>query len=634
MRKAVLSTLAIFLLLSSLALAADVDFPYGTIKLRLSPADDPFPGFGDYYTTIDKGMKSALWNPASLGKLKLSEATLGLATAAGSYSIDKVSKINETRGSFEVGAGSTTTSFMNYALFFRYPGQIGSGLTTKEVEINSNLKYSTSVSGNNFSAAQRVNDWLTVGFASYNPIEVGFDLAGNFPITGRTTMNMYGANMGDLRITSRGSLEYTFAPGITYESGAVWSGFLSQEATIPFINMSELRNDLNIQAPYVGTIAARRGNFYAGINLLPVSASSVIDNDVRTVVSSDTPDCNFYSPNFDPNNQQDIINWVTNEAKYGTSAGYNSKLVDLPQGELVANTKYRGYYNGSTARFDLGMMYDVSEWFTVGLNLENFGGAALNMKGNGLASYMTYRDVNTQEAGNLFEPGTAGEWKIFTDRWITTYEAGGKPLYLEPEKNYALPKRVRCGFTLRRPFLIAVDLESNQNTITIPGSVEASNLNISNLTFLRIGVETRVFVLPWWLRGGTTLALKPTVTGLQSEAQDTLTKAFKYGVLPLKLDLGTSINFWSYLVDGSFGINGLPLINLLQVDTTNIDLSKMVYCNLGLTKDAWQVNYLLQADPLASAAAYNKKPDPPGGKKSFEFTDVKYLQTLAVTYRF
>ncbi|MBU0672519.1 MAG: hypothetical protein KJ732_05785, partial [Candidatus Margulisbacteria bacterium] len=59
------------LLLASFVQAADIDFPYGRFSLRLPPAEDPFPGLGNYYSTLSKGMKSALWNPASLGKLEL-----------------------------------------------------------------------------------------------------------------------------------------------------------------------------------------------------------------------------------------------------------------------------------------------------------------------------------------------------------------------------------------------------------------------------------------------------------------------------------------------------------------------------------------------------------------------------------
>jgi hypothetical protein len=632
MRKTVLITLVLILAFSASVRAADVDFPYGIVKLKLSPAENPFPGFGDYYSTIDKGMKSALWNPASLGKLKLSEATLGLATAAGSYNIDKISKVSEKSGSFEVGAGSGGSSFMRYATYFRYPAQIGNG-ATKEVEIKSNLNYSTNVSGNNFSAAQKINDWLTIGFASNNPFEGGLDLAGNFPVTSQLSMNMYNTNMGALKINGAGKLSYYFG-GITYESGPVWPGFLTQVATIPVISMSELRNDLNVQAPYVGTIAAHQGNFYAGLNMLPVSASALIDNDVRAVVSADTPSQYFYIPSFNPNNAGEINTWVNDPTKYGTGSGFSGKPLELPAGELVANTKYRGYYSGSTARVDLGMMYDLSEWFTVGLDLENLGGASLNMKGSGLATYLTYRDVNTQEATNLFDPGDSTPWKLFSDRWITTYEAGGQPLYLEPEKNYPLPKRVRLGFCLKRPFLIAIDYETNQNAIVIPGSTEADNLTISNIAFLRIGLETRVFTLPWYLRGGTTLALQPSLTTADTKTKDSFNKAFKYGVVPVKLDLGTTIDFWSYLFDSSLGVSALPLLNMVQVDATNFDLTKMLYYTFGLSKDAWQVSYLLQADPLASAAAYNKKPAPLSGSKAFEFSDIKYLQTLAVTYRF
>lgn len=416
---AVLAMLTLFVCSSQ---AADLNYPYGRVSLKLPPSENPYPGLGNYYSTLAKGMKSVLWNPASLGKLKLSEASISTVLAMGSYDMTKTSSVEEKGGTFEVGAGTAGgKATMDYALFFRpYSAVTGIGTATKEVEIQSDLNYATSSTGINFSVAQRINDWLIIGFASNNPLEANLDLAGNFPVTGRMSMDLKGKSMGDMVITNDGKLKYTFtSPGGTLTTpetvSSVWSGFLSQEVTIPFTNISELRNNLNFQSPYIATVASQFRNFYAGINILPISATAQMDNDVRTVVNADTPDQLIYVPNFDPNNQSQGANWIADPDKYGTQAGYSRKQIKLPSGEIVADAKYRGFYNGSTARMDFGIMYDIADWLTFGMALENIGGTSLNLKGNGLAAYLDHRDINTSEAENLFRPG-----KILPGRHLPT----------------------------------------------------------------------------------------------------------------------------------------------------------------------------------------------------------------------
>ena len=640
MLRKLIAALAVMSIISSAAFAAiDLRFPYANATLRLPPASDPFPGLGTYYTALSQGMSSALWNPASLGRLKLSEVSLGWATSAGLTEVNKETKVNELSGTMEVGGGGTADikSPINYAVFFRYPADlIGVGTTTREITINTNAKYVTNSSGLNFSAAQKVNDWLVVGFGSYNPVAADFDIAGDFPLTGRMAMSLYGKSFGDMQFTNDGKLRYTFNSDGTVSTlettQPVWSGYLSQEATIPFTSLTELRNNLRVESPYMATLASKYQNVYFGLNIIPMSASGQIENDVRAVCSSTTNDQLIYVPNFDPNDQTQAGNWLADPDKYATEAGYSRKTIDLPNGEIVGDAKYRGYYAGSASRMDFGMQYDVGEWLTLGLALENFGGAVMNLKGDGQAAYVNYRDVSTAEIDTLLQPGSNSTWTIFKNAWITTTEVNGTPLFLESEKTFAMPKRTRMGAVIKKPILIALDYEQNQTGFVVPGTNEASNINVSNLNFLRLGVETQVFALPWWLRLGTTLAFKPTITGgVSTEAID---RAFQFGVLPTRLDLGTEANFWSYKVAGSFGINAMPAINLMQFDMMNADLAKMVYYSLTLNKEAWTVNYLCQVDVMSTAATYGDKPVDAQGNRNFEANDLKYLQTLGVTYRF
>src|SRR3989338_8549857 len=131
----------LILFISQFAYAADINYPYANIRLKLPPSEDPFPGMGNYYSTLSKGMKSALWNPASLGKLKLSDASLSVISGLETYNFQKSFKYAEMSGTMEGGT---------YAIFYRAPQVIGSGASTKEVELLANANYATSSSGMNF----------------------------------------------------------------------------------------------------------------------------------------------------------------------------------------------------------------------------------------------------------------------------------------------------------------------------------------------------------------------------------------------------------------------------------------------------------------------------------------------------
>lgn len=369
-QRSLLILLSLFFLATS-SQGADLNYPYGSFRLSLPFLEDPFPGMGNYYSTLSKGMKSALWNPASLAKLKLTEATIAVPSAPGLFNYDRSFTVGESSGVLEFDPGSVGSGG-NYGIFFRYPQDIGTGLATRDVDVLAHTNYATETSGLNFSSALKVNDWLSVGFSANTPINADISIAGAFPVTAKAQANFIGQKMGDMTIGTDGRMHYTYSNGstVTYESAsAIWSGFLSQEAVLPAIAFSELRNNVSFQSPYTGSVASKFGNFSVGLNVIPISANANIDNDVRAVVDASTPDIYLYTPNFDPNNQTDIQNWTLDPDRYGTANGYVRKDIRVPAGDVVGTAKYRGFYQASTTRFDLGGMYDVTDWLTVGLVL-------------------------------------------------------------------------------------------------------------------------------------------------------------------------------------------------------------------------------------------------------------------------
>ncbi|OGC11469.1 hypothetical protein A3K48_03040 [candidate division WOR-1 bacterium RIFOXYA12_FULL_52_29] len=618
--------------------AAEVAFPYGRFSLKLPPLENPYPGFGGYFTTISLGQKTALWNPASLAKLKLSEFSWDTFIGAGHSSGTKTSRVDEPSGSIDWSGDPASTARINYGIYFREEAAIPANAPTEAVDINSRVDSQTSGSGLNFSAAQRVNDWLVVGFSTRNPIDADADIGGIFPATGKIFADLHGFRSDDLLVKSDGVLQYTFHSGgviTTMETTSpVWIGFLSQEVSVPVQNLIELRNNLKIDAPFVGTIAASHQKFHAGLNYIPISASGSINNDVRAVVPESATDQYLYVPNFDPNDPNAGGNWMVDPDLYGTSAGYSKKQITLPSGELVANAKYRGFYQGNTSRFDLGMMYDVNEWITVGLMLENLTGSKVTLQGSGLSAYYSYRQVNTAEAETLFQPGSSSNWSPISNNWFTSYEAGATKLMLEEEKTISLPKRLRYGVAFKRPFLIALDWEQNHSPITLKLSDNPQDVVISDLNFLHLGIESQLFSMPVIIRSGLTWLFKPSVSGLTADQQKGVNDAFSMlGGLPVKFDLGTTFNMWDYKVDGNCGISALSLINAMQFDSTSLNLGKTVFAGLAVARDPWTIAYQAEFDPLSTAAAYGVKTKDAGERK-FEMSDVRLVQTIGLTYRF
>ena len=629
-----------FILLMTAAHAIEVSFPYVNFNLKLPPLENPYPGLGNYFTTISVGEKTVLWNPASLSKLKLSEYSFDGFLGSGRYSGIKSSPIDEQSGKIDLNNNPGNNAKVNYGLFFREPENISANDTAGKVDLKSATNAESSGSGLNFSAAQRVNDWLVVGFSTRNPVEADLAMAGLFPVTGKMFADLHGFRSDDLNVDNNGILHYTFRSGgsitTTETISPVWSGFLSQEVTIPVHNLAELRNNLQVDSPFVGTIAGNYRNFHAGLNLIPVSAYGEIDNDIRTVIPADATDQFVYVPNFDPNDPNSGGNWMVDPDLYGTQAGYSKKQIKLPAGEIVADAKYRGFYRGSASRFDLGMMYDVNDWMTLGLMFENFTNSAITLKGSGVSAFYSYREINTQEANSLFQPGSPASWSPISDHWITSYEAGDTKLQMEEEKTFSLPKRLRYGVAFKRPFLIALDWEQNQNPINLrinDSNNQSRDIVISDLNLLHVGVETKLFALT--LRYGLSWLFKPSVTGLTPDEQKSVDDTFKVaGGLPAKMDFGALINFWGYKVEGMLGYNTLSVINALQFDSNNLDLSKTVFGGLSVENEPWKVAYQAEFDPASTASAYGTKGAGSNGKKEFQVSDIKLIQSVGITYRF
>ncbi|MFA4906200.1 MAG: hypothetical protein WC645_06820 [Candidatus Margulisiibacteriota bacterium] len=624
-----ISALMVVFVFSSLALAAN-DFPYSNISLRFPGQEDPFPGMGTGFASLSDGISTALWNPAGLMKTRSAEFDFGTTTTAPPQPYNKVYQTTDT--AFTVGSGNA-----GFTSAILYTGDLTAN-TLLTRDWTGHADYASYPTGSTFKQAIRVGNNFAFGVISRGETGAAIDLSGAADLQYKTDISLKGIsnfmNSG-MSIGTDGKLTYTYnAGGTSYtytSSNAASSDFLSQTRRIPFETVSDSHNDLNVQSNLTLSGAAKWEKLSVGVNVTPLSATYNVDNTVRMLVKSDTADPFFYLPNFDPNNQADVADWMSNAGRYANlNDGYNKRYIRIPAGESVLEARYKGFFTASAQRIDVGMIYDFNENFSVGASIDNATAAELDFKGSGLVSYVQSR-VSTAEVPALLDPASTESYSPFTDTFSPM--AGTEGIGMAAETKIPLPQRVRIGATLRRPFLITLDYEQQSNPITVRYQ-KADNtwddLVISNIRLVRGGMETQLLMLPIWLRGGLTVMIKPTLTGADAKTLDSFNTAFKYRALPLKLDLGGSFKVRDYEIGGATGFSVTSVTSMIQLDTLSDDFGRAAYYNLFFKSAAdWSVTYQNTLDPAATGAAYSA-----ASNKNDYLSIAKWISTVTVSVRF
>ncbi|MEA3492846.1 MAG: hypothetical protein U9R38_00500 [Candidatus Margulisiibacteriota bacterium] len=630
MERSKLIALLIFLFTWSLLnaqTATGTDFPYARINLKTSPIENVYPGIGNYYAAISKGIDTFMWNPASLTSIKYAQSSLSLISELKSFDYSRKYETEDGQeaigdsGEFSIGYFFTDDETVTTAATREHTGHAG---------------YQTQATGMVFRQGMKVNDWLALGMISQSDVGFSLDISGAFPAVTKTQANFYNSQDifgGPISIDGSGYITYTHTEegGGTYEftsTSPLWSGFLDQSSTIPLNVIVEARNDISIDPGMTLGGATKWENISFGAHFTPISATANVNNNVRAVINDGTSDVFIYQPDFDFDDEEGALNWLQDPNQYRSESGYKRNTVTVPAGEVVAEARYKGFYQASAMRSDLGINFDLYDILSLGVVMENFGGAALNFKGQGRTAYVNSR-ISTAEPAGFDDPNEEFNWDLFADEF--TPVDGTEDLFLEEQINVELPKKLRVGLALKKPFLIALDYEQNQTPVRYQDTENNSIITVSNLTFLRIGVETQLFALPMWLRGGTSLMFKPTIDGASQEVVDNVENAFQYGVLPMGLDLGGEINLYGTHVGADFGINITSILSLYQLDALNQDLGKIGYYDIFVTNGPWQVKYLAAIDPGSTAGAYSERP---ANDDDFKMEYLKWIHTFTISYIF
>jgi len=613
-------------------------FPYLKIELHTPPQESATPGMGSYYSALPLGIETAMWNPSSLTTIDHAQTSL-------SY----ISQLKNATYGYEYDTDDGTYSFSNidYINVNYYFTDKDNATAIATRSHTAEAWYQTQSTGIKFSQAFRFNDWLSWGVVSQNNVGGSMDLSGNFPVTGKTSANFL--NKSDffgtgISVDTSGYLTaiHTTEGGGTFQyttTQPLWSGFTSQQSDLPITVISEARNDVSINPGYTLCGAFQWKNLSIGASTTPISANANINNSARAVVNEGTADIAFYQPDFNTDDTADLINWIYDPNLYASENGYTKNLIKVPAGEVVGEARYKGFYQASTLRNDLGFRYDFGENISLGLVFENFSGASLDFRGTGRVAYVNSR-VSTAEPSGI-DPTQQFTWDLFTDEFETV--AGTEGLSLQELVNISLPKKTRIGLALKKPFLIALDYEQQQNPVVYTDNEHGRTITASNLRFIRIGGQTQLLFFPIIMNSGVNLLLKPDLAGLTASEEDGINNTFRFGAIPAAFDLGLGFRAWGTDLAADFGFNATSLLSIYQLDTLNQDIGKLLYYSIRAQKDPWAFKYIASVDPGSTASAWSNRTDKT--EKLADITTVekgwdwvqkysRWIQTFSISYSF
>lgn len=615
--------------------ATTIGGPYPEGSITQPILTEPFLGMGSGHGPLANSIQTIFWNPAGLGRVKEAEADMILAWPGATQRVNKSYEKEDALFNMDDDG-----HFKGSASFTDDPSDTTDpfGTAKKRTIAPSGLSQSF-IQGITFQSAFNAAPWLTMGVSVQSQTAGNLNISGNVPTI--TRMDMQLRNVTDyqgsgITINNNGNLTYSYTPsgGTPYSyttADPLWEGFLEQSTSIPLQVNVECRNNVNLDSNMTITGAGEYNKIFYGLNITPVNAKVNIDNYVYAGIDPDASDPYFYTPNFNPEDQADASSWLMDPQKYGAAAGYKKQTMNIPAGETVAEGRYRGFFEASALRMDLGLQYDINDAMTISIMAQNFNGAALDLKGTGIATY-AYHRISTEGAESIIDPSQSTDLNFIgppqaienTEDW-----------FLAPSTNITLPKKLCYGFAFKKPLIFSINYEQWQTPLKF--SYEDENKNqvdavISNINLIRIGNETQLFILPLWFRFGTALMLKPAAS--DTTTQQKIDDIYKnIPIIPTELDLGFLTRIHKTEVGLGFGVNAMGALSIVQADSLNQDMGQIVHYGLYAKQDDWSVSYQAIPDIAATAASYaNKRSADPNAE--FKFEDIKLMSTLTIGYRF
>ena len=553
------------------------------------------PSLNSQFTTLAGGVTDIYANPAGILRVNTFEVAVGV-----SGYVQNPIKSDENRVYIDdVNLRGTQTS-PNSRAYVRFTDD-RSAITAESRPVTIDEDYAKGGGVNFFGMTYRMSDWLAFSVSRKRPSAFTFNYQMLTPILLDAKSDFRGTTVeaggpgNYINIRNDGTIEVVVG-GIAMATSeiAAWSGFLSQgTGEVNWVD-GTFDNTIVNQNSIVLTAAAKTGPVSWGLNVMPMTVDIELNNEVS--VSSDPGNSNitFYIPNLNFSSTFDALAWVTFEA--GNASGYRSIEVETRAGQQIGTAKVAGKYSASLTRMDLGMQWDPLDYLSIGAVYENFNGATLDLKGVEVIQEVkhwvdTSSKMPTLEGQSYWDPFlTTPTHEVDTENVIRN------TLSFNPIE---LPKKIKVGAAFKKPILFAVDWEQWMNEYKFssdPGHPDtAHNITLSNISFVKLGAESRIMFTPLTVRGSLTGMFKPTTDDKATE--DSLDNLFSN--LPI-VPVDGNIYFGFGLFDGEcgfgFGGGGLPFLQAIMLDMSSI--MKVFYANIYYTRGIWQVSYLMTMDPV------------------------------------
>ncbi|MFC1559623.1 hypothetical protein ACFL4F_00815 [Candidatus Margulisiibacteriota bacterium] len=555
------------------------------------------PSLNGEFTSLSDSVTTVRANPAGLMKVNTIEVAVGMSGLVRNPIASRSDTyfINDQVMDAEDFDGATA----NIALRFT---DDRTATTPEARQIPLLDEYSKGGGINYFGLAFRVSENLGFGFARERPTALSINMNATMPQMVDINFDMRGFNnidgSGDgLLIRDDGFIEVwdDNAPVATSDA-AVYDRFLDQSTNeVNWINVN-LSNTVVNQQSIVVTAGFKTGPIDWGVNVIPITYNMNIDNNISIVSDDNNGNIGFLYPDLNESfTSFEAMYWVTMEST--VADGYISKEVATrpTQEAQIAGAVVAGRYSGSALRMDIGAMWEPNDGFSAGFMYENFNGAKLILSGTNVVHYVqNYIDQNSEM------PTVEGEvWYPYYDAPTHETEAEKFIMLGSTLPPIVLPSKLKFGFAFKKPLVFALDWEQWQSEVGIntdPGSPEAAAIaKLSNLTFLKAGLESRLFFLPILFRGSLTMMMKPSTD--DPDMQNSFDDLFStVPILPIEGNMYFSLNVGKGEVGIGGGGGGLPLTAALGADMTKI--AKIYYTDIYYAEEFWRVSYQMTTDPI------------------------------------
>jgi hypothetical protein len=582
------------------------------------------PSLNSQFTALSGGVTDIMMNPAGIMHVNTIEGAVGI-----SGFVQNPIRSDENKVYFDdVDMGGIQNSPNSRAAIRLTDDR--SAVTSESRPITISEDYSKGGGINFFGMTYRFSDWLAVAISRRRPTTINFDYKMLAPVLMDAKANFRGTSFeaggtgNYIQIRNDGTVEAVINGVAVTSEVAAWSGFLEQGTSEVNWANGTFDNSITTDNGIVITAAAKTGQFSWGLNIMPVNVELDLDNELSITSDSNNSNLKFYIPNLDFSSSEEATFWATSEV--GDPSGYSSMEVETLPGQQIGGAKIAGKYSGSYARMDLGMQWEPADFFSAGAVYENFNNAVLELKGVGVIQYVEHR-IDTSSKMPTAEG--ASYWNPFLDN--PTHEADAESvikntLAMHPIQ---LPRKIKFGAALKKPILLAFDMEEWLNDYKFSsdrGHPEtAHDITLGNISFTRIGVESRIAMLPMIIRGSITGMLKPSSD--DKDTQDGIDDLFKSTpVVPVDGNIYLGFGVW----DGELGIGagggGLPLMQALMLDMSSI--MKVFYTNIYFMRGNWQISYLMTMDPVLTGFSSDIS------TSSGEESDVKLMSTSTLSLGF